>query len=181
MKRIIRKEVEIDQVGRVHATHEMELTDDGKEQVTESHKKILANCPNCGAPLQGPQDRRGNCSVCGVGTCSLCEAKCICGNPLCKEHRSAVGELSKAQKCCPKCAAEQKEALRKKEELENRKYILETKIRILRDELSVLLSGRVNSSEDGDDLMLVMQADRLKRQLAELGLELSKVIPYDKP
>lgn len=181
MKKIIRKKVEVDQFGNPYTVEETELINDGKEQVTVTQKKVLPNCPNCGAPLQGPQDRRGNCSVCGIGTCVLCEARCICGNPLCKSHRAAVGELAKAQKCCPKCTLEQKEELRKKEELEKRKYILETKIRLLRDELSVLLSGRAGASVEGDDLLLIMQANKLKRQLAELGADLAKVITHDHP
>lgn len=178
MRRVIKKELEEDQSGRTYAEHTTDMTDDERGQITEIHKKILPNCPNCGAPLQGAQDRKGNCSVCGTGTCVLCEAKCICGNPLCKEHRSAVGELAKAQKCCPKCAAEQKQKIERHEKLENNKYILETKIRLLQSELSVLLSGRSGSAEEGDDLMLTMQAGRLKRQLTELGAELAKVITH---
>ncbi|OGR46939.1 MAG: hypothetical protein A2021_03765 [Elusimicrobia bacterium GWF2_52_66] len=180
MKRVIKNELEVDQFGRTYAKHKSDMTDDEREQITETHINVFSNCPNCGAALAGgARDQRGNCSVCGIATCVLCEAKCICGNPLCKSHRSSVGELAKAQKCCPKCAAEQKQGIESNEALENRKYILDKKIELLKEELSIFQSGHSGSSEEGDDLMVIMQANRLKKKLAELGADIAKEITHE--
>ena len=164
-KRIITKrEVEEDSSGKKLYEQIEENTDDLSGEASSVITRKLNRCQNCGTPLKNSQSIRGRCAFCPTEVCDACAVTCVCNKLLCSAHSGSVLIQNKPSACCPDCKEALEKEQTKKDARDDRKFKLETALRIMQAQLHLITSNSAGTPN------LVTRA-----RIAKINREIKKI------
>lgn len=166
MKRIIRRILQIDSLGRVRAARVERLTDYENGTIQEDHATSVHPCEACGRPLEKIGDIRSDCARCGRSCCATCEHFCtVCHRPLCRRCR--VGFSEKNLSACHDCLRGLEKSLARLDRSSQAKVAFERGMAVCGAQMKLLQLVMYS----GDSISELIVQIRLARKLARLERE----------
>jgi hypothetical protein len=104
MRKILRRILNVDHLGRLLSSRTEEVTDDEQGTIQEVSTNDLYVCQACQRPLERLEEIRGVCVVCRRQCCVTCAGACgVCGKTMCSDCREGFAE--KPMSVCDDCLA----------------------------------------------------------------------------
>jgi hypothetical protein len=104
MRRILRRILNVDHLGRLLSSRTEEVTDDEQGTIQEVSTNDLYVCQACRRPLEKLEEIRGVCVVCRRQCCVTCAGACgVCGKTMCSDCMGGFAE--KPMSVCDDCLA----------------------------------------------------------------------------
>ena len=162
MRRVVRRSLTRDPMGREIASESERLTDDGQGVVNVTTERIARRCSGCQRPIVDLSELRGNCDWCGVrGCCTQCLSHCeICSRRLCGRCRRGFAGTA-TRTVCPNCQQRLME-----------RQVLEDRLQAERLQFERALEQRREQHQLQTDLLAQQRfAFEAQMQMARLRLE----------
>ena len=158
MRRILKRFLRQDQFGNVLHDH-VEITAEKDNDIGVFSVESFPTCPSCSRPVK-PDDSRGRCGICGLGTC-ICQVPCAaCSRPLCSNCRRGFVAVRVRATVCPICLPKLERAAALVHSLEMQRQ----KIQLLQSSLLDRLPG-VGIVRQLEEIKLLKQLESLDEEM----------------
>lgn len=172
MKRILRRIVNLDLLGRLLSETVEQVTDDEEGTIEELHAAAYCTCQACGRPLEKIEDMRGTCVECGQACCSQCVGHCaICRSPLCSHCREGFPE--RGLSVCGHCREGLEKRLARQDRFQEDEIAFKRQMEVYNAQMKLIQLGLHDKGSLSELIARVAQF-RLTRKLHRIEKQLSE-------
>jgi len=158
MRKIIKRLIKRDFLGKVHLRTVQELIDDEHGNIAELTENTYSRCNSCSKVVENIGELF-DCDRCGISCCEHCTASCtVCSKRICATCRHGFGENKLT--VCPECFSILKDRQEYLDKIDSQKLNFNRHLEVYREQVHIAQNGLFSRSLCGD----------LLRQLADLKL-----------